>query len=243
MTLPRRSIGLFAAGVNLVRGFKRVVGTGVSVTSNTTCVITTTGAIAIGDLVVVRWAADNLTAATPTGTVADSGGNAYTTHCYRGQNASAAGGVVGGIHAALATVAVAAGGTITLTLSGAVAHKSMYAESFFGYTNTLRNAAVVNSGSSVSATVTSGSATANDLVVGAITVESRAVPTAVDTDTTGGSWSANTNTPSATSGTDTSCVQVNAQYKIATVTGAQTFNQTVTNTDWTAMVAVFQAAP
>lgn len=241
MTLPRRSIGFFASGI-LNKGFKAALGNNGTAVSANTLVITTTAAIAIGDLVIVRVAADNLSATTPTFTCADSGGNAYTSRAFAGVNATAAAGIVGGILATKATVAVAIGGTITITLSGAVVAKAAYAESFIGFDNTLRNAAVTASGATTASTVTSGSATAGDLVVGLICVEDRTAPT-YDTDTTGGSWSTGVNKPNATSGTATSCVEVNGQNKVVTATGAQTFNHTNVATDWVAMVCVFQAAP
>ena len=220
--------------------FKTALGNGAVTSSGTTVTITTTAAIAIDDFVVVRWAADNLNATTPTATCAD-GGNTYTAHAFRGQNATGAAGVVGGILATKATVARASGSTITVTLSGSVAHKAVYAESFTGVDNTLRNAAVLASGASTTSTVTSGSATAGDLVVGLNAVESRGAVT-FDSDTTNGSWSTGVVKLSSTSGTDSASVEANGQYKIVTATGAQTFNHTnPSSTDWAAMVCVFQA--
>ena len=115
--------------------FKAALGSGLSTSSGTTIVITTTAAIAIDDLVVVRWASDNLNATTPTATCAD-GGNTYTVLRQGAVNASAAAGVAGGMFATKATVARGSGSTITVTLSGAVAHKAIYAESFTGVENT-----------------------------------------------------------------------------------------------------------
>lgn len=237
-----RSFGVFASSV-ANKGFKTAVGDAAGTVSGTTLVITTTAAIAIGDLVVVRVAADNLTATTPTITCADSGGNTYTSRAFLGVNATPAAGVVGAILAAKATVAVPIGGTITATFSGAIAHKSMYANSFIGFDNTLRVAATTASGTTTAAAVTSGSATAGDLVVGMTAVESRAAPSAYDTDTTNGSWAGSFNKPSATSGTDATCVSANGQYKVVTATGAQTLNHTVAATEWVALACVFQAAP
>lgn len=222
--------------------FKTALGNNGNAASGTTLAITTTAAIAINDLVVVRWAADNLSATTPTGAVTDSGGNTYTAHAFRGNNATAAAGIVGGIAATKATAVVALGGTITLTLSGAVTAKAMYAESFTGADNTLRNAVVLGSGASTISTVQSGSATSGDLVIGNMAVEDRAAPT-FDSDTTNGAWSTGVTKPNATTGTVTACVETNGQYKIVTATGTQVFNHTNANTDWAAMIAVFQQTP
>ncbi len=224
----------------MTAAFKTALGNNGNSTSGTTLVITTTAAIAVGDIVVVRWAADNLSASTPTGTVTDTGGNSYTAHAFRGNNATAASGVVGGINVCQATVAVASGQSITLTLSGAVTAKAMYAESFTGVENILRNAAVLASGASTTSTVTSNSANTGDLVVGNMAVEDRAAPT-FDSDTSNGSWSTGVTKPNATSGTVTNCVETNGQYKITTGAGTQTYNHTNANTDWAAMVIVLKA--
>lgn len=237
------SAGIMASAVVAV-GFKAALGNAAGTTGATTLVITTTAAIAIGDLVVVRVASDNLSATTPTVAATDSGGNTYTSRAFQGVNATAAAGVVGAILATKATAAVASGGTITLTFTpNTAAHKAAYAESFIGFDNTLRVAAATASGASTAATVTSGSATADDLVVGMVASEDRAVPSAYATDTTRGTWSTGVNKPSTTSGTATTAVEVNGQHKIVNATGTQVYANTVTNSDWAALVCVFQKAP
>jgi hypothetical protein len=226
--------------------FKAALGNSGNVVNGTSLVISTIAPIAVGDLVVVRVAADNLSATTPTISCTDSGGNSYTSHAFQGQNATAALGVVGGILATKATNAVAIGGTITITLSGSVIAKAAYAESFVGFNNTLRNASVVAGGAGTGAAVTSGSANPNDLVIGAVAAESRLTsPTTVgDVDTAGGEmWSRIIQKPCATAGTDDTRVQVNGQYKIVVSAGTQTYNNTLlASTDWAALVAIFQAA-
>lgn len=241
------AVGIMASGVNVSTGppgpgFKTNLGNNGNSTSGTTLAITTTAAIAVGDLVVVRWAADNLSATTPTGTITDSGSNTYTAHAYRGQNATGAAGVVGGIAVTKATAIVALGGTITLTLSGAVTAKAMYAESFTGFDNTLRSAVVLASGASTAASVVSGTVNSGDLVIGAVAAETRATPT-FDADTLNGSWAQPINKPNATSGTDANCVTINGQHKVTTAAGAQTYDNTIVSTDWAAMVCVFQPTP
>jgi hypothetical protein len=171
--------------------FKTALGNNFNNVSGNTLVITTTAAIAIGDLVVVRWAADNLSATTPTATCADSGGNTYTVLRQAAANATAAAGIAGGMLSSLATAAVASGGTITLTFSGAIVGKAAYAESFTNVTNTTRVAAVGSSAASGTAATSGASAAgivAGDLVLGFSAVQSRTAATG-DADTTNGSWS------------------------------------------------------
>lgn len=235
------SVGIMAAQVQK-KGFKFDLGNNVATTSGTTVVITTTNPIAVGDLVVVRVAADNLNATTPTFTCADSGSNSYTTHRQGAVNATAAAGVAGAIMCSLATNAVAAGGTITVTCSGAVAARAAYATSFIGVTNTTRSTPVGSSGASTAATSgASGTVNAGDLCLGFSAVESRGAVTG-DSDTTNGSWSTVTTIVNNATGTDATRVEISGQYKIATASGAQTLDHTVTSTDWVAGLVVLQAA-
>ena len=225
-------------------GYKTALGTTTNNTSASTLVITTTAAIAIGDLVVVRVASSNQTATTPTFTCADSGGNTYTTHAERSSgHATANAGVIGGVMATKATSAVAAGGTITITLSVATAAKAAYAESFVGFDNTTRSTPATTFGDTLAAvTVTSGAVNSGDLVVAACLAESRTSASVADTDTLNGSWSTIVNLPSSTSGTDTDRVMAIGQYKITTGAGAQTWDITHGLTpDWAAVLVVFQA--
>ena len=223
--------------------FKTTLGTGQATTSGTTIVITTTAAIDIGDLVVVRWASDNLSATTPTATCAD-GGNTYTVLRQAAVNATAAAGVAGGILATKATVARPSGSTITVTLSGAVAHKCAYANSFTGVENTTRVAAVGATGTATAASAgaTAAGILAGDLVLGHIANETRGTITG-DSDTVNGSWSTQVKHQSATSGTDSACVSVAGQYKIATAGGAQTYNVTAVGAEWVCQCVVLQATP
>jgi hypothetical protein len=222
--------------------FKTALGNNGNTTSGTTLVITTTAPIAVGDLVVVRVSADNLSATTPTFTCADSGTNTYTVAAQAAVNATAAAGVAGAIMATKATTAIATGGTITVTLSGAVTAKSAYAESFTGFDITQRSTSVTASATSTAAAVTSGTVNAGDLVIGSVAVQDRTAPT-YDSDTLNGLWSTGVNKPSATTGTATSNTEVSGQYKIPNASGAQTYNQTVANTYWVALICVFQKTP
>jgi hypothetical protein len=224
--------------------FKTALGTGQATSSGTTIVITTTAAIDIGDLVVVRWASDNLNATTPTATCAD-GGNTYTVLRQGAVNATAAAGVAGGMLVSKATVARPSSSTITVTLSGSVAHKCAFAQSFTGVENTTRVAAVGATGTATaaSAPATAAGIVAGDLVLGHIANETRALATTGDTDTTNGAWSAAVMHRSSTSGSDATNVSVLGQYKIPTATGAQTFNLTAVAAEWLCQCVVLQASP
>ena len=194
------------------------LGTSLSTSSSTTLAIAHTG-IEIGDFIVVRIATDNLSATTPTFTCADGSANVYTLQRQGAVNATAAAGVAGAIFTCKATVARPAGG-ITVTLSGAVAHKAGYLESFTGVENTVRSAAVGATGTATAASAgASGTVNAGDLVLGFLANETRGAITG-DTDTTNGSWSAIVQQRSATSGSDATCVSVAGQYKIATASGS-----------------------
>lgn len=239
-----RSFGVYASSV-ANKGFKAALGNNGNAVSGTSLVITTTAAIAVGDLVVVRVAADNLTVSTPTIAVSDSGGNTYTQHRYQGNNGTGAAlGVVSALLATKATTAIAAGGTITVTLGTAVTAKAAYAESFIGFNNTVRSTPVGAIGSTAAhGSGTSGTINAGDLVLGLDAAETRGViigdPTAAN-----GTWSAIVTKPNATSGTDATCVTVAGQYVIPTASGAQTYDPSGTNgVDWATAIVVLQAAP
>jgi len=200
----------------------------------------------VGDLLVIRVAADNLSGTTPTiSAVSDSiaSTNTYTVVSQRVQNTTAAAGVMGALIVSKITQQLPNATLLYVDFSSAsTAHKAGYAELYSGVEATQRSTAVSASATSTAASAVSGTVNAGDLVIGAVAVESRAAPT-YDADTLNGSWAGNFNKPSTTSGSDTSAVCVNGQYKIATASGAQTFNNTVANTDWCAFVAVFQATP
>ena len=221
--------------------FKRALGSGVTTSSSTTTVITTTGAIDIGDLVVVRIATDNSSSIGPTYTCADSGGNSYVILGHKPSGIATNGSsACTGLMATKATVAVAAGGTITVTNSSATNAKVIYAESYTGYGTAQRGTAAVAGGPSATPSVTSAAAEPNDLVVAVFAVETQTT-FAADTDTTGGAWSTQVRLPNATGGTDASRMTVAGQYKIVNAAGAQTYNTSLSTgatTDWGAIIAV-----
>jgi hypothetical protein len=219
--------------------FKTALGTQVATTTATTTVITTTAAIAVGDLVVVRIASDNASATTPTFTCADSGSNIYSTLVQKAVGASTAG-VAGAIMVSKATNAVSSGGTITITQSVTEAARAAYAESFTGCSATARSLPTSASGSAGTAAASGSSSTvaSGDLVVGLVCAETQNAATA-DSDTTDGTWSTMVSLSNASGGTDTTRVQANGQYKIATGTTAQNYGNTIgATTDWIAMVVI-----
>jgi hypothetical protein len=224
--------------------FKTALGTAVDTVSGSTLVITTTAAIAVGDLVVVRVAADNLSASTPTFTCSDSGGNAYTVHQQIATQATAAAGVAGGIICTKATTAIATGGTITVTLSGAVAARAAYAESFAGMTNTTRSTPVGSTTTNGAVgPLTTGTVNAGDLVAGWAATESNAVALTADTDTLGGPWSTIVALNNAAGGTGSTRVQVGGQWKIPTTADAQVWGTGGASADAVGGVVVLKAGP
>lgn len=200
-------------------GFKAGIGSAVSNVSGTTVVIALTAAVEIDDLVVVRCAADNLSATTPTMTCADSAGNTYTTHASLGVNATAAAGVVLGLFATKATAPIPIGGTITVTLSGAVVEKAAYAESFAGFKNllarTLAVSTALNGNPGIKGFV-------GELVVGACAHESHVELTG-DTDTVAGEWLSEARVPSRTDGADDASVSIYGQHKVPTYSTQQAY--------------------
>ena len=212
--------------------------------AGTTIDIKTTGPIAVGDFVVVRWVSDNINATTPTATCAD-GANIYRSQIQSARNATAGSGVAGGVFTTLATVARPAGTTITVTLSGSVVAKAAYAESFIGVLDQVRSApvaagGVVGASGGPTLPLATGAVQAGDLVLGCASVENRSGINA-DTDTLHGPWSTQVYVRSASAGALLSCAAVAGQYKIATAPGVQTFDASAAaNSEWLTFVVVMQ---
>lgn len=224
--------------------FGSYLGTGASTSSGTSLTWTTTGAINVGDLVIIRVGSDNASATTPTFTCSDGSANVYTNQRQGAVNATAAAGVAGAIFTCKATVARSIGTTMTITLSNAVAHKTAYGETYTGVDETLRVAAVSATGTATAASAgaTAAGLVAGDIVFGMTANETRGTITG-DSDTTNGSWAAQTTVRSATSGSDATCVSVVGQYKVVTATGAQTYNVTAVAAEWFCACIVLQASP
>lgn len=195
-----------------------------------------------GTLVVVFVAADNLSATTPTVSVTDASGNTYTQIGFRGQNASAAAGIVTALFYSILTYDVPSPGQVTVTFSGAIVCKAVATRSYAGMAGaTLANSAV-NSGSSATPTVTSGTVNTGDLVVVANGVENTASP-GTDTDTLNGPWNSLA-TSTGSGGNATTHISLTAAHKIVTGAGAQTFNQAgAASTDWASVIGVIRNPP
>ena len=221
--------------------FGRALGTAVLNTSGTTLVITTSATATVGEWIIVRVAADNLSATTPTFTCADSASNTYTVDRQDARVATAAAGIAGAVISAPVTTQLTSGGTITITLSGAVFAKAAVAEAYTGVGG--RRASGTNSGggANTTPTITLTTPVSGDLVIGHVARESRTDPSAYDTDTTDGSWTTGATLNSAAGGTDNQRVQVIYQHKIVTGTGSQTYNVTVTSSvDWLAFESAYE---
>jgi hypothetical protein len=233
------SVGIMASGVASGAGFKTSLGTSTGTVSGNTLVITTTAAIAVGDLIVVRAAADHLSATTPTFTIVDAG-NTYTAYVQTATNATAAAGVAGVIFVAKATTAIAAGNQLQITLSGSVSARCAYAESFTGFNNILRSAAVSGSGTDGAVSLTSGAVEPGDLVLGFAAIESNASAAVGDSDTLNGPWSTITTLFNTTGGTATNRVQAAGQHKVVNASGAQAWAITAPATDYVAGLVVLR---
>jgi hypothetical protein len=219
--------------------FGRTLGTAVATASANSLVITTSAAASVGEWIVVEVACDNLNATTPTITAIDSAGNTYTRDVGAAVNATGAAGIAGAILSAPCTNALASGQTITVQLSGAVAHKAAIAQAYTGVGGRRASGATSATGASTSPTVTNANPVSGDLVVGGIAHESRTAPSAYDTDTSNGSWTAGAVLASAAGGTDNTRAQIIYQHKIVTGTGSQTYNATVTSAEWVAMIVAY----
>ena len=221
----------------MVAAFKAALGSATATTSGNTLVITTTAAIALGDLVVVRVATDNLSATTPTFTAMDSGANTYTTSVQKAQNATPNSGAACAILATRATTAMITGGTITVVLSGAVNCRAAYAESFTGVGLTVR--ASNSLGQAAASTSGSGAATPaiGDLVLGVAAVETSAAITG-DPDTTGGPWSAMAAFV-ANTGTSLTSMSLAGQWKVSNAAVPSNYNVTWSGvTDYAGAIVV-----
>lgn len=225
--------------------FKTALGNNFNNTSGTTLVITTTAAIDIDDLVVVRWASDNLSATTPTATCSD-GSNTYTLIRQAAVNATAAAGVAGGMLVTKATVAKASGSTITLTFSGAITGKAAYAESFTGCDITVATTAVGGTGTSTAgATATLGAFSIGNLWLGHVANETRSALTSTAT-SSGGTWSTMvTVAGGGTSGQDATSVTVGGQWKVVNSALASGFayNVGTVASEWVCQSVALQATP
>ena len=219
---------------------------GANQTSATTLACTSSGSLAVGDLIVVFIGCDNAGTAGVSSISAptDSAGNTYTQ--LKIQNRTAASAVSDGCTAAIyatitgnATVA-----TLTANFSPATTAKCVYAIAFRGAGATIGASygSGVGSGTGTTYTaVTTASVTNTELCLACIANETATVPGA-DGDTTNGIWVEATVTSGGTGG-DATKVALRAGYKIVTATATQTFNgATGVSTDWAEVIVAFPRA-
>lgn len=100
----------------------------------------------------------------------------------------------------------------------------------------------VGSGTSTTPSLaTSYNVQVGELTFGAVGIEYGSPSITPDSDTTNGSWSTH---QTATTGTTTSGQAISTQYKVQTTAAStQTFNQTITSTDWANVVLVYRESP
>lgn len=208
------------------------LGSATSKSSSTTIVITTTAAINVGDEVLVAYGGSTTTSAVSS--VTDSGGNSYTI--LKDQA-----GTTSRVAAAMtsATNAVAAGGTITVTLAVASSIRVAGATSFSGGTTVQDVTAVSASGASSTPSVGPSAATSTaDTMTYAVFVVSNA--TASGTLTQGTGYTLDQAATTGTSGTNRS---LGTEHQINSTTGTQTANGTYgSSMAWDGIEVVLQAA-
>jgi hypothetical protein len=199
----------------------------------TTTTITLYNALSAGSTGVVCLAVDNAglngsDANIPT-SLTDTDGNTWTLrNTIINDPGAASGGVEVGIYTSLLATALSIGDTITITYPVSVTAKAWIIWEFSGYTYSAT--ASTNIGTSTGPTLTTGTVTNANVVIGAMGAEGPDTITAYDTDTSNGSWSSQANAATGTSVTGDMAVA--SQYKIVTATASQTWNLTMTSTDW-----------
>lgn len=187
--------------------------------------------VAAGNTLLVFALWDNLTASTPSlSSLAKPAGETaswVTLSSPNTSHTSAGAGVIGRLSAIKTTVAWPANSTYIITLSAAVAAKTVVVAEFSGVEVT----SPYTSGGSLSTagTPTSGIPQANisagDLILGVAGFEDNAVPSP-DTDTVDGAWDAGTSVATSGGGAAANISSI-FQFKIVTAsTSAQTFNPT-----------------
>lgn len=220
-----------------------VVGSNTSYTSSTSLVITAAANVPARSVVVVRVAADNLNATTPTFTVADSKSNTWSLVTQSAVNATPAAGVAGAVYVSRISTALVIGDTITITLSGAVVAKAAHAHAYSGLASATPRQSLNSSAASTAFTAgPATSAVAGDIVIGTGAYEHVAAQSTGDTDTTNGSWSSIVN--ATTSGTTNTGVQVFGQHKTITAAGNQTYDFTLSNSsEWLSYLMTMVGLP
>lgn len=192
-------------------------------------------AIASGSMAVLIWTGDDAgasgtTANLQTPTLTDSKGNTWTLRqdaAYAVSNIVNSGAELG-IYTASITTPLVINDTVTITYTGAnVVAKSWRVFEFSDATG-YANSGIGSGSTTASPTITTGSITYPDYVIGACASEGDSTWVA-DADTSNGSWSSGAITSSGAGGTSSACGI--AQYKKVTGSGTQTYNPTLTSAD------------
>lgn len=220
------------------------LGSNTNKTTGTTVTLTTGAAVPVGALVVVIWAADNLTATTPTlSSVTDTKGNTYSVIANVGSGtATANAGQVAAIAVSRITTALTNTDTISAVASSAsTVVKAVDAAYFTGANTVVRATATTATGNSTAPSVNYASGLSGDLLLGVVGNQNNGLPTG-DSDTTNGTWGSIGGVAS-TGGNAATNISVFGQYKILTASGSQTYNVTISTGQWSIAAVAVQPAP
>lgn len=220
--------------------FPTRIGANSSNLSGTSLAITLTDAVAVGDILLVYVATDNLSATTPTFTIADVANNSFVSLAQAARNATGAAGVAAGLFYLACRNPIAAATVVTITMSGAVVGKAAQIDRYTGV-GMPRVVVTTNDASTTpSVSVTDANAKTRDLFVAMLAAETSVIALG-DTSAYQGSWRAVEATASA--GVADAGVQVARQSKYLTADGAQTWQGSITSTDWIAFGVTLPYAP
>ena len=217
-----------------------------SATSTATLVVTLTQGASIGDMIVVCVAADNQgsAGAISIASVTDSKSHTYTSRVSRNNDpGTASSGASVAIFTAPVTTAMTTSDTVTINFSPNTTSKAAVlweiAAGATEFPKYLSNGGSTGSGTNPS--LVSTSIGSGDAVIYALAAESNATLTG-DSDTTNGNWST-LYTDVGNTGTSLTSMRVGSQYKVTTGTATQTWNTTLTTSDWAISYIVVDPAP
>lgn len=205
-------------------------GTGSDTVSSTTATVTPSGNLAASSWAVLVIACDNSETngvAHTTFTVTDTKSNTWTRRISPLQDpGSASQGVEGAIFTTAQNGgALTTGDTITITWGvNTTANTAVLWEVTTSGTISYVTGGVGSGSSTTTPTVTTGSITSGDMVIGGLFVESGTAVVTGDSDTSNGNWSAAHNIQA---GSGTTGMLTSSQYKTTTGTATQTYNPTL----------------
>lgn len=195
-------------------------GTAADTASASSIGVAPTAGIALGNLLIVRVAAHNLSASTGATnehtSVTDTQGNTYTKlHEYTLSNGGASLGLTVSIWAAVLTTALTTGDTVTVNISGAVIHRTISLSEFTAVSPALEDFEGTNGTSTTPSVALSGMPSAEYLLLG-VTGYRR---TAADTETFDADYSLDVGVFDTGAGGNNARVKHWGEYRIATLTG------------------------